>query len=36
MPAWDELKPYEQQQGGYWEYGHGEDVYGNGDSDITR
>ncbi len=24
------LRPYERQQGGYWEYGHGEDVYGNG------
>lgn len=28
--SWDELAPYERQQGGYWEYGHGEDVYGNG------
>ena len=24
------LRPYERQQGGFWEYGHGEDVYGNG------
>jgi protein gp37 len=24
------LRPYERQQGGFWEYGHGEDDYGNG------
>ena len=27
---WADLKPYEQQQGGYWEYGLDCDVYGNG------
>lgn len=27
---WDQLVPYEQQQGGYWLYGPGCDVYGNG------
>lgn len=27
---WDELLPYEQQQGGYWLYPQGCDVYGNG------
>ncbi len=27
---WDELRPYEQQQGGYWLYHPGCDVYGNG------
>lgn len=27
---WDQLKPYEQQQGGYWLYGPDRDVYGNG------
>jgi hypothetical protein len=27
---WDELVPYEQQQGGYWLYPQGCDVYGNG------
>lgn len=28
--AWDGLRPYEQQQGGYWLYGPHCDVYGNG------
>lgn len=28
--AWDDLVPYEQQQGGYWLYPPGCDVYGNG------
>lgn len=27
---WDELVPYEQDQGGYWLYPQGCDVYGNG------
>jgi hypothetical protein len=27
---WVQLVPYEQQQGGYWLYPHGCDVYGNG------
>jgi hypothetical protein len=27
---WDQLKPYEQHQGGYWLYGPHCDVYGNG------
>ncbi|MEV0556182.1 hypothetical protein AB0I27_22370 [Streptomyces sp. NPDC050597] len=27
---WDQLVPYEQQQGGYWLYGPHCDVYGNG------
>lgn len=27
---WDQLVPYEQQQGGYWFYPAGCDVYGNG------
>lgn len=27
---WAELVPYEQQQGGYWLYPPGCDVYGNG------
>lgn len=27
---WDELKPYERDQGGYWLYGPWCDVYGNG------
>lgn len=27
---WSELVPYEQQQGGYWVYPQGCDVYGNG------
>lgn len=27
--TWDELVPYERQQGGYWDYA-GADVYGNG------
>ncbi|WP_165612428.1 hypothetical protein [Mycolicibacterium fortuitum] len=28
--TWDELRPYEQQQGGYWLHGPSYDVYGNG------
>jgi hypothetical protein len=28
--SWEDLKPYEQQQGGYWYYPSGCDVYGNG------
>ncbi|MCL8016880.1 hypothetical protein [Streptomyces sp. AS02] len=28
--AWEDLVPYEQQQGGYWLYPTGCDVYGNG------
>lgn len=28
--TWDKLRPYEQQQGGYWLYGPDCDVYGNG------
>lgn len=28
--TWDELVPYERQQGGYWDYGTCTDVYGNG------
>lgn len=27
---WDALVPYERQQGGYWLYPPGCDVYGNG------
>jgi hypothetical protein len=27
---WDELVPYEKDQGGYWLYPKGCDVYGNG------
>jgi hypothetical protein len=27
---WDELVPYERDQGGYWLYPKGCDVYGNG------
>lgn len=27
--SWDELRPYERQQGGYWLYPPGCDVYGN-------
>lgn len=27
---WNELRPYEQQQGGYWLYPRGCDVYGKG------
>jgi hypothetical protein len=27
---WEELKPYEKEQGGYWFYPRGRDVYGNG------
>lgn len=26
---WDQLRPYEQQQGGYWLYPDGRDVFGN-------
>jgi len=28
--SWDELVPYEKDQGGYWLYPKGCDVYGNG------
>ncbi len=28
--TWEELKPFEQEQGGYWYYPSGCDVYGNG------
>ncbi|GAA3590711.1 hypothetical protein [Streptomyces osmaniensis] len=28
--AWEDLVPYEQEQGGYWLYPRGCDVYGNG------
>lgn len=28
--AWDQLRPFEQQQGGYWLYGPWCDAYGNG------
>ena len=28
--SWDQLRPYEQQQGGYWLYPPGCDAYGNG------
>ena len=28
--TWDELVPYERDQGGYWLYGPWCDVYGNG------
>jgi hypothetical protein len=28
--AWDDLVPYERDQGGYWLYHPGCDVYGNG------
>ena len=29
--SWDQLHPYEQQQGGYWLYEQGKvDAYGNG------
>lgn len=27
---WEDLKPYERDQGGYWLYGPWCDVYGNG------
>jgi hypothetical protein len=27
---WGQMVPYEQQQGGYWLYPRGCDVYGNG------
>lgn len=27
---WDDLKPYEQQQGGYWLYGPSVSLYGEG------
>lgn len=28
--SWDEMVPYEKDQGGYWLYPKGCDVYGNG------
>lgn len=28
--TWDDLRPYEQQQGGYWLYGPDCEVFGGG------